>query len=315
MTKHKEHKLMSAIQIRNYGGPEQLVLVKLPIPEPKEDQILVQNHAVGINPYEWKLREGLFKAFNPVTFPVIPGMEAAGTIVSVGSKISKFSVGQEVYGFVSGSYAEYSLATENQLYFKPSHLSFEEAAAIPVGTQTAWSVLFDIAQLEKGEKVLIHGGAGTVGIYAIQLAEWKGSNVITTTSKDNIGFVHSLGADVIIDYQSIQFDKVIQNIDVVIDSIGGDVQNNSFKVLKQGGVLVSIISEPSQEMAGNYGVRALLRSSGISAEGLKQLQLLINSGVVNPFIRKTFSLADAGAAQDLSRSGHGRGKIVLKLLD
>jgi NADPH:quinone reductase-like Zn-dependent oxidoreductase len=315
MAQHRQNKLMSAIQILNYGGPEQLVLIKLPIPEPKDNQILVQNHAVGVNPYEWKLREGLFKAFNPMTLPIVPGMEAAGIIKAVGSKVTKFMTGQEVYGFVSGSYAEYSISTENQLFFKPSHLSFEEAAAIPVGTQTAWSVLFDIAQLEKGEKVLIHGGAGTVGIYAIQLAEWKGANVIATASKGNIGFVHSLGADMVIDYQSVQFENVVQNIDVVIDSIGGDVQNNSFKVLKQGGVLVSIISEPSQEMAGNYGVRALLRTGGISVEGLKQLQLLINSGIINPIIRKTFPLAEAGTAQELSRSGHGRGKIILKLLD
>ncbi len=310
-----QNDLMNAIQIRNYGGPEQLELVKVPVPEPKDDQILLRNHSVGINPYEWKFREGFFKEFNPVSLPVVPGMEAAGTIVSIGSKVTKFLVGQEVYGFVSGSYAEYSLSTENQLFHKPSHLSFDEASAIPIGTQTAWSVLFDMAQLEKGEKVLIHGGAGTVGIYAIQLAEWKGANVITTTSKDNIGFVHSLGADIIIDYQAIQFEKVVQNIDVVLDSIGGEVQNNSFKVLKQGGVLVSIVSEPSEEMAANYGVRALLRKSGISPEGLKQLQLLINSDTIRPIIRKAFPLSEAKAAQEMSKSGHGRGKIILHLVD
>jgi NADPH:quinone reductase-like Zn-dependent oxidoreductase len=304
---------MSAIQLRNYGGPGQLVLVRIPVPEPIENQVLVRNHAVGINPYEWKLREGLFKSLNPVVFPIIPGIESAGTIEAIGPKVKKFLPGQEVYGFVSGSYAEYSISTEDKLFFKPDHLSFEEAAAIPVGTQTAYSVLFDIAQLDKGEKILIHGGAGTVGIYAIQLAEWKGANVIATASKDNIGFVHSLGADMVIDYQSVHFENVVQNIDVVLDSIGGEVQNNSFKVLKQGGVLVSIVSEPSQEMAANYGVRALLRTGGISTEGQKQLQLLINSGVVKPVIRKAFSLPEAANAQELSQRGHGRGKIVLAI--
>ena len=304
---------MSAVQITNYGGPERLKIVELPIPEPRDNQILVQIYAAGINPYEWKMREGYYKQFNPVTFPIIPGFEISGVIHSVGSKVTRFLPGQEVYGYVSGSYAEYSLTTEDKLFYKPSYLSFEEAAALPVGTQTAWSVLFDIAQLEKGEKVLIHGGAGTVGIYAVQLAEWKGANVITTVSKENISFVQSLGADVVIDYHAIQFENVIQNIDVVLDSVGGEVQKNSFKVLKKGGVLVSIVSEPSEEMAANYGVKVKFRTSGISDEGLKQLQSLINSGNIKPFIRKTFQLSEAVAAQELSKSGHGRGKIILKI--
>lgn len=315
MTKSAQKKVMQAIQLHNYGGPEQLILTQIPIPEPKENQVLIRIHAAGINPYEWKFREGYFKEVHPVKLPVTPGIEAAGTVASIGAGVTKFKVGQEVYGHVMGSYAEYSISTENQIFHKPSQLSFEEASAIPVGTQTAWSVLFDISMLKTGEKVLIHGGAGSVGLFAVQLAKWKGAYIIATASGDNVGFVRSLGANMVIDYQTTRFENTVQDVDIVIDTIGENIQNRSFKVLKKGGILVSIVSQPSLEKAAIYSVRAIMRSGGVSTEGLKQIELLVNNGIIKPEIRTTFSLAEASKAQELSRRGHGRGKIVLKIVD
>jgi NADPH:quinone reductase-like Zn-dependent oxidoreductase len=303
---------MNAIVIHNFGGPEQLKYEKVAVPEPAKGEILVEINSIGINPYDWKFREGLFKAVNSEQISVIPGIEASGVISAIGAGVTKFIIGQEVYGHVRGSYAEYALTAENHLFHKPETISFEEAAAIPVGSQTAWSTLFDIAELRKGQTVLIHGGAGNVGMFAVQLAKWAGAKVITTVSSENVEFAKSLGADEVIDYSKNKFEELVNNVDVVLDTVGGQVQENSFKVLKKGGILVSIVSEPSKNLAEKYGVLAKTRFSGISKDGLSKIEELVEQKIIKPEIRKVFKLAEAAKAQELSRTGHGRGKIILK---
>lgn len=309
-----DKQMMQVIRVHNYGGPEKLVEELLPIPEPESNQLLVKIHAAAINPYDWKLREGYFKDTNPISLPYVPGVEAAGKVIAVGSGIKKFLTGQNVYGNVSGSYAEYSLASEDLLFHKPSHLTFEEAASVPVGTQTSWSCLFDIANLQSGQTVLIHGGAGSVGSFAIQLAKYKRAYVISTTSSENVEFVKSLGADEVIDYKMTPFESACGLVDVVLDTVGGEIQNRSYRVLKKDGVLVSIVSAPLWDIAAKYGVKAFFRNRGISKEGLKNIQQLLNNGLIKPVIRKIYSLHEVGAAQELSKNGHGRGKIILKII-
>jgi NADPH:quinone reductase-like Zn-dependent oxidoreductase len=306
---------MKAIQFHDYGGPEQLVLEDIPIPEPGAGQVLIKIYAAGVNPWDWKFRSGKYKEGMQVTFPVIPGAEASGMVEKTGPGVTGFQTGQAVYGFMMSSYAEYCIASEDQLFLKPDLLTFEEAAALAVASQTAWSAIFDIAGLKDGQRILIHGGAGSVGILAIQLAKWKGAFVYTTGSTENLDFLRSQGADRVIDYTINRFESIVEDVDVVLDTLGGEIQERSWKVLRKGGILVSIVTPPPPGKAEKLGVRSAYRNSGISDDGRRQLQNLINDGTLRPVIRKVFPLPEAGSAHLMGEKGHGRGKIILKISD
>lgn len=306
-------KTMKAVRFHDYGGPEQIILEEIPIPEPGAGEVLVKINAVAVNPWDWKFRSGIYKEGMQVKFPVIPGIEASGTVEMTGPGVTGFLSGQAVYGSMMASYAEYCVASEQQLFHKPKPLSFEEAAAIPVASQTAWSSIIDIAGLRESQRILIHGGAGSVGIFAIQIAKWKGAYVYTTGSSENFDFLRSQGADRVIDYKINRFESLVSDVDVVLDTIGGEIQERSWQVLRKGGILVSIVTPLSPDKGAKYGVRASYRSSGISKEGLIQVQSLVNDGTLRPVIRKIFPLSEAGMAQAMSEKGHGRGKIILKV--
>ena len=305
---------MKAIQVHNYGNADQLKLEQIPQPEPQEGEVLVRVYAAGVNPVDWKIRAGWLKDFRPSTFPYVPGADLAGVVAKVGTGVTTFQPGQEVFGRSSnGSYAEYSIAPANALALKPKTLSFEEAATIPVGATSAWQGLFDHGNLQPGQRVLILGGAGGVSIFAVQFAHWKGAHVISTASTRNVDFVRSLGAETVIDYTKTRVEEEIHDVDLVFDTVGGGAFASAWPTLKRGGTLVSIAGQPDEAKAREFGVRTASFSAQVTSELLSTFARLIVEGQIKGVVGATFPLSEAGKALDLSQGGHGRGRIVLRI--
>jgi NADPH:quinone reductase-like Zn-dependent oxidoreductase len=305
-------KMMQAIRVHTFGGPEVLVLDQAPVPQPAAGQVLVRVMAAGVNPADWKMRAGLYQAWRPIPLPYTPGLEAAGTVEAVGPDVTDFKPGQAVFGPVSGGYAEYAIASAGDLQPKPANLTFEEAASVPIGALTAWGSLVEEAKVQPGQRVLVQGAAGGVGIFGVQLAHWKGAYVIGTASAGNADFVRSLGADQVVDYQAAPFENVIHDMDLVFDTVGGDVFERSLKVLRAGGVLVTIAAQAAPGMGQAQGVQ-VARGGRAPAGSLAQIAGLLAAGKVKTYVSAVLPLADAPKAHEMSQTGHTRGKIVLKI--
>lgn len=314
--------LMRAIRFYAYGGPNQLVLEQVPRPAPAAGEVLVRVYAAGVNPIDWKMRQGFFKDVRPVPLPFTPGGELAGTVERLGAGVTGFTIGQAVYGRgATGAYADYAVIAADQLASIPRNISFDQAASVPVGASTAWLALFVLADLKAGYRVLVHGAAGGVGNYVVQLAHWKGAQVIGTASTTNLEFMRALGAETVIDYSTAPFEQVIQQVDVVIDPIGGETQDRSWPLLKPGGILIAIGHASAEGMAAKYGVRT---ASTILAQRvpptlptgvLREISALIEASLLRPQVGHIFPLEEAAQAQALSETGHGRGRIVLHIAD
>jgi NADPH:quinone reductase-like Zn-dependent oxidoreductase len=308
---------MLAVRMHSYGGPEVLIYEEVPKPEPGAGEILIKVHAAGVNPVDWKVREGYFKKMVNYKLPLIPGWDFSGAVVSLGPDAERFEEGDEVFGKADssrdGAYAEYLVMKESEVAFKPKSIDHIEAAAIPIGALTAWQALFDTARLTEGQSVLVHAAAGGVGHFAVQLAKWKGATIIGTASQRNLDFLRQLGVDKAIDYHKRQFEDVVRDVDVVLDTIGGDIQKRSWKVLKKGGILISIVRPPSQQEADANGVyQAFIRAQSNAAQ-LAEIAELVDSGEMSPIVETVLPLSEARHAQELSQAGHIRGKIVLKI--
>jgi NADPH:quinone reductase-like Zn-dependent oxidoreductase len=303
---------MKMIQAHDYGAPEVLVLEQAPRPEPNADQVLIQLKAAGVNPADWKYLAGFFKQFMPLQFPWTPGLEGSGIVESVGANVTTLKQGDEVYGIVTGGYTEYALALASDVQPKPANLTFEEAASLPVGTLTAWGALIDTANVQAGQRVLIHGAAGGVGAYAVQLARWKGAHVTGTASDKNLDFVRSLGAENVIDYNATRFETVLSDLDVVIDTVGGDLPERSFQVIRPGGMFVTVAGRLTEEAGKAQNIKAV--SAGrASTDKLKQISELVEAKQLKPVTGALFPLAKARQALELSKTGHGRGRILLQI--
>lgn len=306
---------MKAVYIEGYGGKDQLKYGDVPNPRVGPNDVLIRAHAASVNPVDWKIREGYLKDFLPYEFPLILGWDVAGVIVGVGENVDRLRVGDEVFARPAternGTYAEYVAVDAHLVAIKPRNISFEEAASVPLAGLTAWEALHEIADVSSGQKVLIHGGSGGVGIYAIQLAKAFGAYVATTTSSKNVEFVKSYGADKVIDYTQEAFECTLSGYDVVFDTIGGDVQSKSFKVLSKGGILVSIVSQPDQNIADQHSVRTGYFFLQPDGEKLARLGQLIEVGKVRPVVGTVFPLEDTAKAHALSESHHAQGKIVI----
>ncbi|HLG79299.1 MAG TPA: NADP-dependent oxidoreductase [Ktedonobacteraceae bacterium] len=306
--------LINAIQVHEYGDANQLKLEQIQRPVPGEGEVLVRVHAAGVNPVDWKIRSGWAKSFFTATFPYVPGADLAGIVEAVGPGVTSFQPGQAVFGRSSqGSYTEYALAPANALALKPESLSFDEAATIPIGATTAWQGIFDHGNLQPGQRVLILGGAGGVGLFAIQFARWKGAQVITTTSTGNVEYVRSLGAETVIDYTRTRVEDVVHDVDLVFDTVGGQALETVWPTLKRGGTLVTVAGQPDQAKADELGIRTARFSASVSSELLSTFARLIDEGQVKVTIEKVFPLNEANKAHELSQSGHGRGRIVLHI--
>jgi NADPH:quinone reductase-like Zn-dependent oxidoreductase len=306
---------MKAVVIHEYGGPEVLKYEDIPRPEPKDDQLLVRVIAAGVNPVDGMIRSGMFKG-NRV-FPIILGGDVAGVVERVGSKITKFKAGDPVFAYVSlnnsGGYAQYALVTEREAAAKPKSLTYVEAAAVPIVALTAWQALVDTAKLSAGQTVLIHGGSGGVGSFAIQIAKARGAKVIATASTANQDFLKQLGADVTIDYTKQKFEDVAKDVDVVLDSIGRDTLARSYGVVKKGGIIVSLVARPKESELEKHGIRGASLSVEPNSEELSEIGKLIDEKKIKVIVSQTFPLSEAMKAQEQVATGHTRGKIVLKI--
>ena len=239
-------------------------------------------------------------------------MEGSGIVEAVGANVTTLKKGDEVYGIVTGGYAEYALALANEVHSKPVCLAFEEAAALPIGVLTAWGAVIDTANVQAGQRILVHGAAGGVGAYAVQLAKWKGAHVTGTASAGNLEFVRSLGAENVIDYNATQFETVLNDLDAVIDTVGGDLPERSFQVIRPGGIFVTIAARVPEDAGKTQNIRTV-GAGRASADKLKQVSELIEAKQLQPVVGPVFSLAEARQAQELSQVGHGRGRIILQI--
>jgi NADPH:quinone reductase-like Zn-dependent oxidoreductase len=310
---------MKAIVIHEYGGPEVLKYEDVPRPEPKEDQILVRVIAAGVNPVDEAGRSERSAKFFGITLPFVPGYDIAGIVQKTGGKITKFKTGDSVYAYLSltngGGYAGYALTTEREAAPKPKSLTNVDAAAVPVVALTAWQALIDTAKLSAGQTVLIHGGSGGVGTFAIQIAKARGAKVIATASTANQDFLKQLGADVAIDYTKTKFEDVAKNVDVVLDSVGKDTLARSYGVVKKGGFIVTLVARIDQAELDNHGIRGASLGVEPDSNELTEIGKLIDEKKIKVIVSQTFPLSEAIKAQEQIATGHTRGKIVLKVAD
>lgn len=310
---------MKALLVYEYGDSNAVRVEHIDRPVLEPDDILVRVHAASVNPVDWKVCDGLLKEKLPMAMPFIPGGDFSGTVEEAGSATGGFSSDSAVFGMTStpgyraGAFAEFVAVKAAHVAAMPASLSYEEAASVPLAALTAWQALFDRAGLVAGQRILIHAGAGGVGGFAIQFAREAGAIVTTTTSAANADYVRELGATEVIDYRSVKFEDRCRDFDVVIDLIGGETQARSYGVLKRGGVLVNAwgaIMREEAEAAGVRGVKVAVEPDGGQ---LARIAALIDAGKVRVLVANSFALEDCAAALVESRTGHVRGKIVLRV--
>jgi NADPH:quinone reductase-like Zn-dependent oxidoreductase len=309
---------MKAVRIHEFGGPEVLSIDEIPVPQPAPDEVLIKVHATSVNPVDWKIREGQRKEKFPVKLPLTLGWDVSGTIEALGEKVSAFRKGDEVYGrpdpTKNGAYAEYIVVKANIISIKPTSIGHTEAAAVPLAGLTAWQALFDHGLLKAGQKVLIHAAAGGVGTYAVQFAKWKGAYVIGTASSANIDFLKRLGADEVIDYKMVDFETALSDVDLVLDTIGGETQLKSLNILKAGGRVITTLMPEFVAEAKAKNVHMIGFTAQSIPDQLSEIATLIDSGKVKPILEKVLPFTSARQAQTESEQGHTRGKIVLQVI-
>lgn len=308
---------MKAVRIHAYGGIDVLTYEDAPRPKPGDGEVLIRVFATTVNPFDCAVRAGYMSAYFSYTFPLILGTDASGIIEEVGPGVTTFKRGESVYarGGVTrdGTCAEYAVIPASDVAAKPRSLDNVHAAAIPHVTLTAWQALIELANLTNGQTVLIHGAAGGVGHVAVQIAKWRGAKVIGTAS-GNLDFLRQLDVDQAVDYATTPFENAVGQVDVVLDTIGGDTQQRSWKVLKPGGMLVSTVQAPSQETATAHGVRqAMVFSSPPIGKVLTEVAALVDSGQIKPHVSAVLPLEEIARAHEMIEGRHIRGKIVLQV--
>src|SRR5690348_1084948 len=305
---------MKAVRLLEYGG--QLVFSDVATPTIARDEILVKVKSTAVNHLDLVEASGTARQILPIDLPWIPGHEFSGVVEQIGSDVAAYAPGDAVFGTSAmGAYAEYLAVKPAVIARKPSNLSFEEAASVPVASQTAWQGIFTHGHLEKGQTILIHGGAGAVGGYAVQLASQAGAIVIATASRADEAYLTSIGASRVIDYRAVQFEKVLrEKVDVVFDLIGGDTQQRSFLVLKEGGHLVAATQPVSQEETARHRVSGAMMRLAPSADGLGRIARLLEEGTIRPDVATVYALRDAARAwKDMAATPRSHGKLVLRV--
>ena len=306
---------MKAARIQQFGPPGVIKIDDLPRPEPGPGELLIRVSAAGVGHWDALIREGKVQG-EPL--PLILGSELSGIVEAIGAGASGFKTGDEVYGATNerftGGYAEYALPSAKRMAQKPKNLNFIEAASVPVVAVTAWQMLFDYAQVTAGQTVLIHGAAGGLGAFAVQLARQVGLHVIATAASADLAYVLSLGAERVMDYKKERFEGCVGGVDVVLDTVGGDTQQRSLRVLKPGGILVSVVSPVSEAEQKRYGVRAAYFYVDVTAERLNKITELFDSGKLVTDVGTVLPLGEASTAHEmLDGAPHKRGKIVLSV--
>lgn len=311
----RTHSTMMAWRVHEFGSPEVMKFERVPRPAPGPGEVLVKVEAAGVGPWDGWIRAG--KSALPQPLPLTLGSDLSGEIVAMGPEVSELHVGDQVYGVTNpqfvGAYAEYALVSAGMVSNKPSSLTHVEAASVPVVAVTAWQALFDHAQLKAGQTVVIHGAAGNVGSYAVQLAHHARVQTIATASTGDISAVRNLGANAAIDYRTQRFEEEIQNADAVIDLVGGETQTRSFQALHRGGKLISAVSRPNQDLAKRYGVEAAFFLVNVTSQYLTEIARLIDGGKLRTNVGAVLPLADAREAHLMLERvrPQPKGKIVL----
>jgi alcohol dehydrogenase len=312
---------MRSAQITRYGNTSEVIEIRqTSTPNLSAGKVLVEVKAAGINPIDWKIREGYMQQMIHLQFPSTLGLDFSGVIKQVGEDVSSdFSQGDEVYGQAgvpsggSGTFSEMSLASATSIAHKPKTLGHIEAAALPLVGVSAWQAVVEFMGLSNGQKILIHGGAGGIGSIAIQLAKNLGAHVATTVSSDDKQFVQKLGADEVIDYKTQTFEDIVHDYDAVFDTVGGDTYTRSFKVLRKGGIIVSMLEQQNSELMEQFGVKAISQFTQVNRQRLSKLAEWVDQNKVKVNVEKSFSLDEAGKALDYLRDIHPKGKIVLAI--
>ena len=309
---------MKAVRVHRFGPPEVIALEDVPKPEPSNGEVVVEVKAAGIGPWDALIRSG--KSALPQPLPLVLGSDLSGVIDSIGPGVEQFKVGDEVFGVTNerftGAYAEYALAKAAMIAPKPKSLNHTHAASVPVVAVTAWQMVFDFARLSSGQSVLIQGGAGNVGGYAVQFAKLAGALVIATTSAKDVSYVRSLGGVGVIDYRATRFEERVKETDAVIDTVGGDTLDRSYGVLKRGGIVVSSAAQPSNEKAEHHGVRAVFFLVQVTMERLRKIAELMDAEKLRTEVGEVLWLDEARKGHEmLEGAPHRRGKIVIKVAD
>ncbi|GHO82633.1 NADP-dependent oxidoreductase [Dictyobacter formicarum] len=310
---------MKAIHLYSQSGPDQFVFEDAPKPQPGVGEVLIRVHATSVMwqeptwPETWKTPAGIERQ-HP-----IPGHDVSGEVVEVGSGVTGIAVGEAIYALTEfwrdGAAAEYTVARATDVAPKPRTLGHLQAAGVPLVGLTAWQALFEHAGLTSGQSLLIHGAAGGVGSMAVQMAKWAGATVIATASARNHAFLRTLGADEIIEYTTTRFEEVVHDVDLVLDTVGGETLERSWTVVKKGGMLISVASPPSTEQAKAHGVRSVWFIVEPNREQLIQIGALIDTGQLRPITERVFPLSEASQAFEQALQGHTRGKIILRVED
>jgi len=310
-------KTMNAVRIHAFGDADQLVYESAPRPVPQAGEVLIRVRAAGVNPVDWKTREGKGVAGYMKDLPAILGWDVAGTVDALGPGVDAFRLGESVYGMIrfpnpGNAYAEYVTAPVSDIARMPVSLDYAQAAALPLAALTAWQAFFTAGGLQAGQRVLVHAAAGGVGHLAVQLAKWKGASVVGTASARNADFVRSLGAE-FYDYAAAPFEKQLSGFDLVLDTVGGDTAQRSYSVLEPGGIVVSILGGAKEEEARKHGMRAASILVKTSGSELAEIATLVSKGALRPEVQAILDLPEASKAHDLVKAGHVRGKVVLRV--
>jgi len=312
-----EKPTMKAVVAHEYGAPEVLKFEQVPRPEPNEDEALVRVIASGVNPADPLTLSGKYAREFGTHLPLIPGYEIAGVVEKTGANVTKHKVGDAVYGYPTfgGGWADYVSVKEWEVARKPKSLNFVEAAVVPMGALTAWQALVDIAKLQPGQTILIHGGSGGVGSFAIQIAKALGARVIATASTANQDLLKQLGADVAVDYTKTKFEDVAKDVDAVLDPVGKETLARSYGVVKKGGIVMSLVALPDKAELQKRGIRGAAISAHPDAEDLAEIAQMIDAGKIKPIVTQVLPLSEAVVAQQQAATHHTRGKVVLRIAD
>jgi NADPH:quinone reductase-like Zn-dependent oxidoreductase len=308
---------MQAVRIHRFGGLEVMALEEIDRPNPSANEVLIKVFAASVNPVDAKMREGKYPVVTEKDLPYVLGRDVSGQIAAAGDNVSTFLIGDDVFAFLSpehGGYEEFVLARVDEVAAKPKSLDQVGAAAVPLAGITAWQGLFDHGGLRQGQRVLIHGGAGGVGHFAIQFAKAKGAWVASTVSTSDKEFVSDLGADQVIDYKSEKFEDLVEPVDLVFDLIGGETQERSFSVVKSGGALISTLQEPDKARAADQNIRVGRYTAQPNGAQLQEIADLIDEGKVKVVVADIFELREVAEAQAALKDQHLRGKVVLKIV-
>lgn len=304
---------MKAVQIDKYGEADELKVQNVENPKPKENEVLVRIFDAGVNPFDWKVRRGYMKDVMPAQFPLTMGYDFAGEIAEVGSGIKDYKKGDRVFGFTQGAYAEYGICDQAHIAKLPENLNYEVAASLPTPALTGYQIITNHIQPRGAKEILIHGAAGSVGSIAVQVAKSYGMTVYATAAKEDEKYLRDLGVTGVIDYKTQKFENSCRNLDAIVDLVGGETLSNSFKCVKKGGIIVSTVAQPPENLVKDTGVEGKYFLNNQNSKDLAAIAKMVSDGRLQVRISDVLPLEKAAEAQRLNESGKAHGKVIIQI--